>query len=253
MAYTTIQLSEPAANLVLCTFDRPEVRNALNETMVGELREMMNDLAGRPRPPVLIFSGNEKVFVSGADIAELLARRKQDALRRINNGLFKDIEEFPGVTIAAIRGFALGGGCELAAACDFRVIGKSAKIGQPEVSLGIMPGAGATYRLPKLIGLANAKDLILTGRIITADEANRMGLASRLVDDPDVIKTSIELASQIAQNGHLAVQFSKLALNQSGELNTSSGMLLESSIQAVLFEDDEKTQRMQDFLDRKKK
>jgi enoyl-CoA hydratase len=219
--------------------------------MVEEIHSLLTDLSGKREKPVLIFAGNEKVFISGADIAELRERNKADALRRINNGLFRQIEDYAGVTIACVRGFALGGGCELAAACDFRVVGRGARFGQPEVSLGIMPGAGATYRLPRLIGLANAKDLVLTGRIIDAEEAYRMGLVSRLVDDESVIEESLELARQIAKNGHLAVQFSKMALNQSNELSTATGMVLESTIQAVLFEDDDKTKRMTDFLNRK--
>lgn len=253
MPYATIQFSEPEQGIVLCEFSRPEVRNALSEEMVSEVRDLLNTLAARRSKPVVIFTGSDKVFVSGADIGELLERDKYDALRRINNGLFKDVEEYAGITIAAIRGWALGGGCELAAACDFRVAGRGARLGQPEVGLGIMPGAGATYRLPKLIGLGRAKDLILTGRIVNADEAFEMGLVSRLVDDSAVIDESLELAGIIAKNGHLATEFAKMALNSAAEFSTAAGMLIESSIQAVLFEDEDKKRRMSDFVERKKK
>ncbi len=253
MDYETINVSLPAEGTVLCTFARPEVRNALNELMVSEIHDLLRSLSEHRHKPVIIFAGNENVFVSGADISELRERNKFDALRQINNGLFRAIEAYAGVTIAAIRGFALGGGCELAAACDFRVVGRGAQLGQPEVKLGIMPGAGATYRLPRLIGLAHAKDLVLTGRIVKADEADRMGLVSRLVDDGDVLDEALVLADQVAGNGSLAVQFSKMALNQSQELSVATGMILESSIQAILFEDDDKMTRMTNFLERKRK
>lgn len=251
MSYETIRLSVSDAGIAVCTFDRPEVRNALSEVMVDEIHDAMQTLAADRSVSVLIFSGTEKVFVSGADIAELRDRDRHDALRRINNGLFAAIEAFPQPTIAAVRGWALGGGCELAAACDLRVAGKGARFGQPEVSLGIMPGAGATYRLPKLIGLGNARDLVLTGRIVDADEAFKMGLVNRLVEDKDVLEAATTLAEQIASNGRLAVQFSKMALNASDEMSTATGMALESTVQALLFEDEEKRNRMTNFLERK--
>ncbi|MEZ4696269.1 MAG: enoyl-CoA hydratase-related protein [Rhodothermales bacterium] len=252
MSFETIEVTEPVAGIVVCTVSRPEHRNALNERTVDEVRSVLRESAHRSTRPVIIFAGNEKVFVSGADINELRDRNKYDAMRRINNGLFHDIENYQGITIAAVRGYALGGGCELAATCDFRVVGKRARFGQPEVGLGIMPGAGATYRLPRIIGLAHAKDLILTGRIINADEADRMGFVSRLVEDSRVLEGAIELAEIIRRQGHLAVEFSKMALNRWTEMSIATGMLLESSIQAVLFEDEEKKKRMTDFLEKKK-
>jgi enoyl-CoA hydratase/carnithine racemase len=201
---------------------------------------------------VLIFAGSEKVFVSGADIRELRDRDKSDALAFINTGLFHDIEDFPLPTIAAIRGWALGGGCELAAACDLRVAGRGARFGQPEVKLGIIPGAGATYRLPRLIGLGNAKDLILTGRTIDAEEALRMGLVNRVVDDEAVLDTATALANEIAENGSLAVRFARMALNVSAESSGRAGRYLEATAQAVTFEDEDKRNRMTEFLEARK-
>jgi enoyl-CoA hydratase len=245
----TIIVETPAPGITRVVFDRPEVRNALNRQMVDELRAAMDELARSREARVLIFAGSDTVFASGADIAELRDRDKMDALAFINTGLFRDIQDFPLPTIAAIRGWALGGGCELAAACDLRVAGRGARFGQPEVKLGILPGAGATYRLPRLIGSGNARDLIFTGRTIDADEALRMGLVNRVVDDDDVLNAATSLANDIAANAPLALRFAKMALNVSAESSDRAGMYLEATAQAVLFEDDEKQERMTAFLE----
>ncbi len=252
-SYPTVELNVDAAGIACCTFNRPEVHNALNLDMVRDIRRVLHDLHLQPEVRVLIFTGaGEKAFISGADIAELRERSRVDAFRRINNSLFREIEQFPAPTIAALRGWALGGGCELAMACDLRVAGAGAKLGQPEVALGIIPGAGATYRMPKLIGLGRARELIFTGRILTATDALDIGLVNRVVPDDDVLTAAHELAAEIAKNSNTAVRLAKLALNASPELSTDAGLALETMIQAVLFEDGEKYRRMTDFLERKK-
>jgi len=245
---TTIVLDSPQDHVARITFNRPDVKNALNREMVHEIRGALDEILSEPSTRAVIFAGSSEVFVSGADIGELRNRGKMDALAFINNGLFRDIEEFPLPTIAAIRGWALGGGCELAASCDFRVAGRGARFGQPEVKLGILPGAGATYRLPRLIGLAHAKDLVLTGRIVDAEEAHGMGLVTRVVDDNDVVDASIELASSLASNAPLAIRLAKMALNASFEGSTRSGLYYEATAQAVTFEDEDKYDRMDAFL-----
>ena len=154
MSYETILLDVDSNGVALLTLNRPEVRNALNLEMVEDIRRALVELASRDDVRALIFTGaGGKAFLSGADIAELRDRKRADALQRINAGLFREVEQFPAPTIAAIQGWALGGGCELAIACDLRVIGESAKMGQPEVKLGIIPAAVGTYRQPRLIGL----------------------------------------------------------------------------------------------------
>ncbi|WP_457653084.1 enoyl-CoA hydratase/isomerase family protein [Rhodocaloribacter sp.] len=239
--------------IAVCTFNRPEVRNALNVDMVRDVRRVLEDLSVRDDVRVLIFTGaGGRAFVSGADIAELRERGRADALRRINNGLFREIEQFPAPTIAAVRGWALGGGCELAMACDLRVAGEGAKFGQPEVALGIIPGAGATYRMPRLVGLGTARELIFTGRIIDASEALSIGLVNRVVPDDEVMDAARDLAARIAKNSAVAVRFAKMALNASDEMSTDAGLALETTIQAVLFEDEEKYRRMTAFLEKKK-
>jgi enoyl-CoA hydratase len=250
--YNTVAVEDAAPGVHLVSFNRPEVRNALSQEMVDELHDLLSVLRNNPETRALVFTGNEKVFLSGADISELRDRNRHDALKFINNSLFREIERFPWPTIAAVRGWALGGGCELAAACDLRVAGHGARFGQPEVKLGIIPGAGATYRLPRLIGIGNARDLVLTGRIIDGEAALAMGLANRLVDDDEVVPTAVSLAVEIAGNSSLAVRFAKLALNATHEMSTDAGFVFEATAQAVLFEDEEKRQRMTDFLERRK-
>jgi enoyl-CoA hydratase/carnithine racemase len=190
--------------------------------------------------------------VGGADIAELCARDRHDALRFINNGLLRSIEKLQAPTIAAVRGFALGGGCELALACDIRICGAGARFGQPEVSLGIIPGAGATYRLMRAVGPGMARELIFTGRVILAEEALRIGLVNRVVADEQVLGAARGLATEIIKNSALAVRFAKLCANAVTEMSVDACMTLEATAQAVLFEDADKKARMTAFLERKK-
>lgn len=250
-AFETIKCTLRDDGIATCTFDRPDVRNALSQEMVNEIQAMLDELSSPGLVSVLIFTGSGKTFVSGADLEQMVSRNRNDALRKINNGLFQAIEDFPAPTIAAIEGYALGGGCELAAACDLRIAHKDAKLGQPEVKLGIIPGAGATYRLPKIIGLAKAKELIYTGKLISAAEALQIGLVNHIADD-DVLEMAFNLAVEIATNSRAAVNFAKMALNNASEMSTGTGIALETAIQAVLYEDEEKYRRMQEFLDRKK-
>lgn len=237
----------------IITLNRPDVRNALNLEMVRELSDVLTELESDSTVGAIILTGaGDKAFVAGADIEELKARDALGSLAAINARLFRQIETFPAPVIAAIRGFALGGGCEMALACDLRVCGTSAKFGQPEVGLGIIPAAGGTQRLPRLIGLSHAKDLVLTGRIIDADEALRMGLVNRVAPDDQVQDAARTLAQTILEKGALAVRMAKLALNAALP-GFEVGQTLESVAQALLFETPEKHRRMQEFLDRKKR
>ncbi|SHK14752.1 enoyl-CoA hydratase/isomerase family protein [Rhodothermus profundi] len=252
--FATLLVEEDEQGIVCCTFNRPEVRNALNLEMVQEVRQLLDQLARRDAVRVLIFTGaGGQAFVSGADIAELRERGRAEALQRINNSLFREIEQFPAPTIAAVRGWALGGGCELAMACDLRIAGESARFGQPEVRLGIIPGAGATYRLPRLVGLGKARELIYTGRIIEASEALAIGLVNEVVPDDQVLEKARALAREIAAASPLAVRFAKMALNAAFEMSTDVGLTLETMMQAILFEDEEKYRRMTAFLERKQR
>jgi enoyl-CoA hydratase len=252
MTYKTIQV-ETRENIGIITFNRPEVRNALSREMVNETRHAMEDFLLDETLKAVIFTGaGGKSFISGADISELRGRTVSDALLRINTGLCREIEQFSLPTLAAIDGYALGGGCELAMACDLRVASEASKFGQPEVGLGIIPGAGGTYRLVRLVGLGKARELVLTGRIFGAKEALEIGLINRIAGQESVLENAMELAREIARNSTLALKFAKMALNATHEMSSEMGMLFESTAQAVLFEDEEKNRRMTAFLDRKK-
>jgi enoyl-CoA hydratase len=252
--YPTVILSEREEGIALCIFNRPDVRNALNLQMVYDIRQVLEQVRGNASCRVLVFVGaGDQAFVSGADIAELKERRRDDAFKRINTALFREIEQLPQPTIAAVRGYCLGGGMELAMACDLRVAGRTARFGQPEVGLGILPGAGGTYRLPRLVGLGRAKELVFSGRLLNADEALAWGLVNQVVESEAALDAALSLARDIAGKSALAVRLAKTGLNASAEMSIDAAMAWESTAQAVLFEDEEKEQRMAAFLERRKK
>lgn len=245
-----VSVEDGIAQVVL---NRPEKYNAIDQGMIDDLHRALDDLAVRDDVTVLVLSGaGGKALAGGADIAQLRERRTPEALLAINARLFQKLEEFPMPTIAAITGYALGGGCELSMCCDMRIGGRSAKLGQPEVGLGIIPAAGGTQRLPRLVGLGRAKELIFTGKVIDAEEAHRIGLLNHVVDDDAVLGAALDLAAQIAKQGRLALRLAKVALNASSRTGQDTGLLLEQISQAVLFESQDKIDRMTAFLERKK-
>ncbi len=256
MSYETIvyeRLEVDGGIVAQVTLNRPDVRNAINLEMIQDLGRMLDQVAQEADVRAIVLTGaGTKAFAAGADIAQLKERGREDALRKINAALFRRLEDQAIPTIAAIRGFALGGGCELAMACDIRIAGEGAKLGQPEVGLGIIAGAGAIQRLPKLVGLGRAKELLFTGRIIDATEAERIGLVNHVVADDEVLKRAINTASLIAKQGALAVQVSKMAINASARAHPGFEVL-DVLGQSMLFESEDKSQRMQAFLDRKAK
>jgi enoyl-CoA hydratase len=237
--------------LALVTVDRAEKRNALNLGLVQDLHRVVDELARDADLGAVVVTGAGDHFMAGADIAELRERGRAEGLASINGSLFRKIEELPVPVIAAVKGYALGGGCELALACDLRVAGHSAVFGQPEAGLGILPGAGATYRLPRLVGFGRARDLIYTGRRVPAEEAYAMGLVERLVADADVLGTARDVAGRILKQDPLAVRTAKLALAAQHQ-GTEAGRTVERLAQGMLFESEEKERRMKAFLDRRR-
>lgn len=247
-------LTERHGDVVLVTLNAPERRNAIDQEMVDGLHRVLDAHWHDESVAALVLTGaGDKAFAAGADIAQLRERTSRDALKAINSGIFERIEEFPAPVVAAIKGFALGGGCELAIACDLRVLGESAKMGQPEVKLGIIPAAGGTYRLPRLIGLGRARELVYTGRMVDAHEALRIGLANAVVPDAEVVPKALALAGEIAQNGRLAVRGAKRSLNALSRPGQENALAFESSVQATLFDSDDKKARMDAFLHKQKK
>ncbi|WP_300342871.1 enoyl-CoA hydratase/isomerase family protein [Nesterenkonia sp.] len=230
--------------------NRPEVRNAIDAAMIGELHAVCEHLETAPK--ILILSGTEAagkgIFASGADIGQLLQRRRDDALRGINSAAFDRIAKLPMPVIAAVDGYALGGGAELAWAADFRLATPRVKVGQPETGLGIIPAAGALWRLKELAGESVAKELLFAGRILSAEEALQHGLVSAIHEPEDLLTAADELADRIAAQDPLAVQVSKRVFAMPREAHPH----VDNLAQAILFESQAKVERMQAFLDRKK-
>jgi enoyl-CoA hydratase len=251
-AYTNIQL-EVSESIATLTIDRPSVKNALNLETVRECRHALEALATDNDVGVLIITGaGESAFVSGADINDIRDRRGADGLAAINSSLFAQIDRFPRPTIAAINGYALGGGCELALACDIRVAADSAKFGQPELGLGIIPGAGATQRLPRIVGMGWAKHLILTGDLIDAKQALDIGLVTLIMPASQLQVRVRELAKRVLRQGPLAARLAKLALNAAARVDLDSGLLVETLAQAICYESDDKREGTSAFLEKRK-
>lgn len=231
---------------VVVELHRPEVRNAIDRQMVDELHAVCASLEQTPR--MLILIGADGVFASGADIAELRERRRDDALAGINSTLFARIAALPLPVIAALDGHALGGGAELAFAADFRLGTPRLRIGNPETGLGILPAAGATWRLKELVGEPLAKEILLAGRILSAEEALDARLVSSLHEPKDLLAAAHELADRIARQDPLATRITKSVFHAPREAHP----VIDQLAQAVLFESEAKFDRMQRFLDRKK-
>lgn len=245
-----VETSESIATL---TIDRPTVKNALNLETVQELRQALERLASDREVLALIVTGaGESSFVSGADINDIRNRSGEDGLAAINSSLFADIDRFPRPTIAAINGYALGGGCELALACDIRVAADTAKFGQPELGLGIIPGAGATQRLPRIVGMGWAKHLILTGDLIDARQALEIGLVTAIMPSSQLQVRARELAKRVLRQGPLAARLAKLALNASARVDLDSGLLIETLAQAICYQSEDKQEGTTAFLEKRK-
>ena len=252
MVYKNIRVSV-ADGVAVLTFDRPEVRNALNLETVREGEVALTDLAADAAVGALIVTGaGDKAFVSGADISDLRERTRDDGLAGINSSFFAAVERFPRPTIAAVNGDALGGGCELALACDLRIAAETAKFGQPELGLGIIPGAGATQRLPRVVGLGRAKHLILTGETIDAAQALAIGLVSAVVPAGELHTKAQDLARRVLRQGPLAARLAKVAMNASMRVDLDSGLLIETLAQALCYQSDDKQEGMTAFLEKRK-
>jgi enoyl-CoA hydratase len=237
---------ERSERAVTVLFDRPERRNALNVAMSRALAAVLDEHAATPLPLVLR-SATPGMFVAGTDVASLKARTVEDSLGRINSGLFQRLHDHPWPTVAVVDGAALGGGCELALACDFRISTEDAQWGLPEVRLGIIPSAGALTRLAALVGTGAATDLVLTGRRVRGRDAGPMGLASR-VTPPDGLDGALDtLLADLAAAAPLAQRLAKEAMRVDGDRHR----LVDAAAQALCIASDEAQERLQALLDRR--
>ena len=226
---------------VVVTLRRPDARNAINAAMVRELHDVCALLEERPR--LLLLTGDGGTFAAGADIGELRDRGADQALRGINSRIFDRIARLPLPTVAAVDGYALGGGAELAYACDIRLASPSAVFGNPEPGLGILAAAGACWRLRELVGASVAKQVLLAGRRLDADDAHRLGLVAEVVPAGDLLKRAHALLDRMARSGALALRLTKLVSDAAGGHPVTDDLA-----QAILFESAEKRSRMDAFL-----
>jgi len=233
--------------------DRPPA-NALNEDMLQDLYQVFQDLEGNDQVSVVIISGKGKFFVAGADI-EAMAKMSVEEARQFSSfgsKVFRAIETLSKPVIAAINGYALGGGCELALACDIRLASPKALIGQPEVGLGIIPGFAGTQRLPRLIGRSKAKELIFTGSSLTGQEALDLNLVNRLIDPDKLLLEARDLAKKILKNSQAAVAYAKAAINQGMDVDFMTANTLEANHFAMCFATDDQREGMDAFLNKRK-
>lgn len=235
----------------LITINRPELRNALDLDTLREIENVMDEWIYDENVRVVIFTGSgEKSFAAGADIAQLNKRTMLEALLPNMTATYRKIEMYEKPTIAAINGFALGGGLELALACDIRIAAVNAKMGLPELNLAIMPGAGGTQRLSRIVGKGRALELILTGDIITAEKAEQIGLVSRAVAYEELMQVVYEYARKISDKGPLAVRLAKAVIHRGADLDMETALYLEKLAQTVLMGSEDKLEGTQAFLDK---
>ena len=239
---STVDIDDLGDRFVV-TLDRPQQRNAINAAMIADLHEVCARIERDPKPLLLVGRGDH--FAGGADIVELRERRREEALAGINRNLFDRIARLPLPTVAAVSGYALGGGAELAYACDLRIATGSAVFGNPEPGLGILAAAGASYRLPSLVGLSVAKQVLLGGRTLDAQSALQVGLVMEVVDDH--VAAAHRVIDRIARQSPLALKLAKTIVDAPG-----SHPWADDIAQAVLFETDDKHERMTAFLERKR-
>ena len=241
---------EVADGIATIRLDRPKM-NALNAQVQDEIGAAAAEVTADDAVRAVILYGGERVFAAGADIKEMASYGYPEmALRSAAlHAAFNAVAAIPKPVIAAVTGYALGGGLELAMCADFRVLGEKAKVGQPEILLGIIPGAGGTQRLPRLVGPARAKDLIFTGRQVAADEALAIGLADKVVPDADVYQAARDLAAQYAAGPALALRAAKQAVNGGLEVDLATGLEIERVQFAALFATEDQKAGMRSFME----
>lgn len=251
MAYNTLEVTTEG-HVGIIQLDRPEALNALCMELTQELTEALAKFEADDAIGCVVLTGSEKAFAAGADIKELLSNTYLDLYKRdVFAETWESVARFRKPIIAAVAGYALGGGCEIAMMCDFIIAGDNAKFGQPEINLGVMPGAGGTQRLTKAVGKAKAMDLCLTGRMMDANEAERAGLVSRVVPVDDLMSTAKEAAVKIASQSQPIAMMTKEAINTAFETTLEQGIRFERRLFQSMFTTEDQTEGMTAFSEKR--
>jgi enoyl-CoA hydratase len=251
MAFTTI-LTEKKGRVGLITLNRPAALNALNDQLIGELNQALDGFEADEDIGAIVITGSEKAFAAGADIKEMQAKSYMDAYKSDFIASWERITRCRKPVIAAVAGFALGGGCEIAMSCDLIIAADTAKFGQPEIKLGVMPGAGGTQRLTRFVGKSKAMEMCLTGRMMDAAEAERSGLVSRVVPAADLLADAIKTAETIASMSLTAVMMTKDCINRAYETSLAEGVRYERRTFHAMFATHDQKEGMAAFTEKRK-
>ena len=253
MSYETLIVETPSAGVTLIRLNRPEALNALNSLLLGELSAALDIAEADAGVRCLVLTGSERAFAAGADIKEMSDKTYAQMFAMDFFGpAARRIEQFRKPIIAAVAGYALGGGCELAMLCDFIIAAETAKFGQPEINLGVMPGIGGTQRLTRFVGKSKAMEMILTGRMMDAAEAERAGLVSRVVAADKLVEEALAAAAKIAGQSPLAVAMNKELVNTAYETTLATGVAIERRLFHSLFAFEDQKEGMAAFIEKRK-
>ncbi|GBD43534.1 putative enoyl-CoA hydratase echA8 [bacterium HR40] len=250
MAFTTI-LTEKRGAVGIITLNRPKQLNALNDELISELNAALDEFEADPDIGAIVITGSEKAFAAGADIKQMSGFDFMDAWKRDFIGPWQRIAQRRKPLIAAVAGYALGGGCELAMMCDIIIAADNARFGQPEINLGTIPGAGGTQRLVRAIGKSKAMEMILTGRMMGAEEAERANLVSRVVPYPQLLEEAVKLAEEIASKSKPIVQMAKECVNRAFETTLAEGLLFERRMFYATFATEDRREGMAAFAEKR--
>lgn len=254
MSYTMIMVEKKLEEKVgIITLNRPEVRNAINPAMREELGQAFAEFEHDPEVRAIILTGGTKVFAAGSDIAAMASKTALEQFYRASViDLTFQMEKIAKPIIAAIAGFALGGGCELAIACDVRIAAKSAKMGQAEINIGIIPGGGGTVRLTRIVGIGKAKELVLTGKVISAEEACRINLVNAVVEDEKLLEEALNMAQMMTKHSPVAMGLAKYSIQNAANADLRTAVAIENACFSMAFASEDQKEGMQAFLEKRK-